>query len=329
MVVETETRPNKKTQKPPVKDQSVEEWLSGEYQATLDNYTYVRIVTVKKNGKRKIRHTYNPAPNLKTAQKILVKELESTLSISELGHAISWAYRKKRNVVDMARKHVGKDYMLKVDLKNFFHSIDVRKHRSLHPTLTAVCGCVVKRGKEDKILLLQGAPSTPIISNMLMIQTDRVLSGFCLKTSTRNRSLVTVTRYSDDIVFSSDSRVIVSELFLTKVRRIFRKIGLSLNKEKTRRLFPSHDKRVCGINVNETEISAKRCSKRAFLTLAHRAIRDVKYARCSAGFYIENGATTPIPFEKLQGMHAWLTSVESDNIKIRAAFDLVKIYHGK
>ena len=231
----------------------------------------------------------------------------------------------------MAKRHVGRSYMLKVDLKDFFHSIDLNKlgTANLDPVVIAVCGCAVKHNEGEKILLLQGAPSTPVISNMLMIRTDRKLSGFCLKLSAQYGSVITVTRYSDDIVFSSNSSVVTTDTFLTKVRAIFRKVGLKLNKEKTKRLLPKQDKRVCGINVRGATISAKRCSKRAFLTLAHRTIRDVMYGRCSPGFYLENGVTAPIPFEKLQGMHAWLTSVEPDNIKIKAAFDLVKIYHDK
>lgn len=93
--------------------------------------------------------------------------------------------------------------------------------------------------------LTQGAPTSPALSNIVLIDFDRTISNYAQERSMR------YTRYADDMTFSgnlNDEDVIK---LINLVRKELLKIGMFLNKEKTRILTPNMRQIVTGVVVNE------------------------------------------------------------------------------
>ena len=117
-----------------------------------------------------------PAKEVKALQRFLVLNVLSKLSV----HGAATAYRKGQGIRRNAEHHVRSRYMLKMDFINFFPSLrhhDILRHLDRHMSnslseedLVVICriGFWRPRG-ENELRLSIGAPSSPTISNALML----------------------------------------------------------------------------------------------------------------------------------------------------------------
>jgi RNA-directed DNA polymerase len=138
---------------------------------------------------------------------------------SKLAHILQIVYQSKdvvhgfiedRNIVSNARVHAGRRYVLNVDLKDFFPSIHFGRVQGLfegwpykRPPEVAF---VIARLSCSPGTLPQGAPTSPIISNMICAEMDddlRRLAG---------ANHCSYTRYADDLTFSTDEKVFPRDL---------------------------------------------------------------------------------------------------------------------
>ena len=100
--------------------------------------------------------------------------------------------------------------------------------------------------------LPQGAPSSPILSNIVCRNLDRKLSGLA------RRFGLNYSRYADDITFSSLHNVYhEGGDFITEFRRIVAAEGFTLNEKKTRLLRRGQRQEVTGLTVN-TKVNIPR-----------------------------------------------------------------------
>ncbi len=152
-------------------------------------------------------------------------------------------FTEGRSVVSNATRHKGMNYVFNIDLKDFFPSIEqprVWKRLQLkplnfpQPIANILAGLCSMRGEKDnegkyKYFLPQGAPTSPIITNMICDTLDRRLAGLA------RRFGLNYTRYADDITFSSMHNVYqeYSE-FRTELKRIIEGQGFTINETKTR-----------------------------------------------------------------------------------------------
>lgn len=83
-----------------------------------DSAFYTRFDISKKSGAKRSIHA--PTNGLKAIQKTLALILQCVFD----PHPAAQGFTKGRSIVDNAKKHVGKNYVFNVDLKDFFHSID-------------------------------------------------------------------------------------------------------------------------------------------------------------------------------------------------------------
>ena len=193
----------------------------------------------KKSGG--VRELNVPDELLKSIQRAIVDKLLCYAPVSEYAHA----YRYGTSVQSNARPHVGKKKLLKLDISKFFDSIlysDV-KNCCFPPSvfceparvlLSMLCYC------GDS--LPQGAPTSPIISNIIMRDFDERVGRYCKQLG------VTYTRYCDDMTFSGDFN---ENDVISFVRRELERRGLLLNKEKTAIIRSNKRQTVTGIVVNE------------------------------------------------------------------------------
>ena len=92
--------------------------------------------------------------------------------------------------------------------------------------------------------LPQGAPTSPVITNIICQKLDRKLNSYCKKMG------IEYTRYADDLTFSSDHDLF-NEDFLNKIKEILLQEGFLVKDKKTRIRKPNMRQEVTGLVVNE------------------------------------------------------------------------------
>jgi RNA-directed DNA polymerase len=214
---------------------------------------YKTFLIPKKNGKTRIIH----APNqfLKSIQ----QKLNYAINLIFIPTASSHGFIKKRNIITNACVHVNKRYIYNLDLEDFFSSIKfgrVKKVLTLLPfnfddniaELIAKLCCYAGA-------LPQGAPSSPILTNIICKKLDNRLTYFCEK---RN---ITYTRYADDLTFSSNEKVFSLGL-KHKIKNIISIQNFIVNNDKERFQTKSTCQIVTGIVVNEKLNVSRKFIKR-------------------------------------------------------------------
>ena len=185
--------------------------------------------------------------------------LKSLYSPSD--HAMG--FTEGRCVVDNASKHKGQNYVFNLDLKDFFPSIEqprVWKRLQLKPfefpeTIASIIAgmCSMKETVTDaegndkvRYVLPQGAPTSPIITNMICDNLDRKLVGLA------KRFGLNYSRYADDITFSSMHNVYRENGdFKKELHRIISEQGFTVNDKKTRLQKKGNRQEVTGIIVSD------------------------------------------------------------------------------
>ncbi|MBO8458864.1 MAG: RNA-directed DNA polymerase [Bacteroidetes bacterium] len=178
-------------------------------------------------------------------------------------------FTEKRSVVTNATMHKSQNYVFNIDLKDFFPSIEqgrVMKRLTLAPfnfspqialLISGLCSMRVKReqtietkqhdlDKQFMYVLPQGAPTSPIITNMICDTLDRKLAGLA------KRFGICYTRYADDITFSSMHYVYSKNgEFIKELTRIINSQGFVINEIKTRLQKLGSRQEVTGIIVSK------------------------------------------------------------------------------
>ena len=201
-----------------------------------------------------------PSPGLKQVQQGIL----SLLNHGDLSpHAT--AYRPGKNLLDNATPHVGKPLLVKLDIRNFFgsirfpavfHAIDqalrraprVGPHKKAYPpeaqearnyntvlSFFFSCFCTLDG------VLPQGAPTSPMLSNLIFLPLDQHIAAFCEPHG------IAYTRYSDDLTFSGD---FAPDMLIRFVCRLLQENHFSLNEEKTVVARTGSQQRVTGVVVN-------------------------------------------------------------------------------
>src|SRR5439155_13398728 len=164
-----------------------------------------------------------PKRRLKMVQRKLLELLVERLPVSEHAHA----FRRGRSIRTGAEPHVGKRFVLKLDLKDFFPSVTFARVRGLliaygysYPVATTLTILMTEAERQpvevDGTIFhvpvgerhcVQGAPTSPGLCNVIALRLDRRLSGLAKKRG------FAFTRYADDLIFSGNAdRAKVQEL---------------------------------------------------------------------------------------------------------------------
>lgn len=204
----------------------------------LDSH-YQPVTLRKKDGSS--RQVYAPDRLLKQIQRNILTQLIDETRLTPY----ATAYRKGASLVSNALPHVGQSQVLKLDIENFFDSIQFRQvMASAFPShhyppdvqylLTNLC-CY----RES---LPQGAPTSAAISNLVLTSFDTHIGEWCA-----DRGL-NYTRYCDDMTFSGEFQ---PRRVMNKVRSFLETYQFDLNEKKTK-VLSTHDRQlVTGVVVNE------------------------------------------------------------------------------
>lgn len=103
-----------------------------------------------------------------------------------------------------------------------------------------------KGRKKVACFLPQGAPTSPILANIVCEELDRKLAGLA------QRFHLTYSRYADDITFSSMHYVYAKQgEFMQELRRIINDFGFGINEKKTRLQKRGGLQEVTGLRVTD------------------------------------------------------------------------------
>jgi RNA-directed DNA polymerase len=199
----------------------------------------------KRGGWREIAA---PAAHLKLVQKKLNDELQARyqrIKPEEVyGFIRMW---RQCNIVSNARPHIGKRFVLNMDLKDFFPCITAKRVKELFSSdmfqfdEQAAIGLTLLTTYQGR--LPTGSPTSPVISNFVCFALDRDLANF----SKTNQMVY--TRYADDLTFSSDHPI--TEVLVSTIIRLIEKHQFRLNEKKLRLKSAHTQQTVTGIVVNE------------------------------------------------------------------------------
>lgn len=211
------------------------------------------MVKKKSGGERQIN---SPIKGLKSILRVLNFVLQSCFE----PHKSANGFVLNKSIVTNAKQHLGKNYVYNIDLKDFFHSFDRKKVKGalmqepfnlksekepLAFLIASLCTHPLEIEGEIKIVLPQGSPTSPTLTNLLCIRLDRRLKGLSKKVE------ASYSRYADDITFSSSKNVFKNESFQKELKRIIEEDQLLvINPKKTRLQTPKHRQEVTGLTVN-------------------------------------------------------------------------------
>jgi RNA-directed DNA polymerase len=212
----------------------------------------------KKSGEQ--RAILSPCPSLK----IIQQKLNYIFSLIYEPKICVHGFVRGRGIVANAEAHMGRrrNYVFNIDLRNFFPSINFGRVRGMFiawpyllpanvATILAQICCFDNQ-------LPQGAPTSPMISNMICARLDSEL----LTLAKKYRCVY--TRYADDITFSTSVARFPRALLITdrstdqiqfelgsELKNIILSNGFDVNLSKIR--LKSRDRRqeVTGLTVND------------------------------------------------------------------------------
>lgn len=232
----------------------------------------------------------SPVPDLARVQRFILRKILSV----QRDNPASYAYREGKSIKDCASRHIGSRWMIKMDIEDFFGSVNSKQVYFLFRDLgysslvsfelsrLVTWGCSPTamnwQPYDYKISdyrhsivgsLPQGAPTSGKIANLIARDLDKSLHGLAKTYG------AIYTRYSDDIIFSfrrditrPEARVIVKKSY-----DLMRANGFSPNLKKTAVIPPGARKIAVGLVVSDN-VYLSREFKRRTERLVHGVYKE-------------------------------------------------------
>lgn len=223
------------------------------YIKKVESYYHVFNIP-KKNGE--LRHIKAPTGDLKLIQKKLADALWNyQLFIwqkKNIKPQISHAFEKEKSIFTNATIHKNKKFLLNIDLKDFFDSFHFGRIKGYFEknkdfNLPIEVATIIAQLTCFDSTLPQGAPSSPIITNMIC----QILDMRLLKIARKYKC--DFTRYADDLSFSSNNNEFLISLsdFEKEIYKEIIKAGFIVNEKKKRLQYKDSKQSVTGLIVNK------------------------------------------------------------------------------
>jgi len=217
---------------------------------TKERERYRNFEIRKRSGGRRVISV--PPKNLA----ILQRKLNVVLGLIYMPKTCAFGFVRDKSIVGNARQHCGRRHLLNVDLEGFFPSINIHRVRGAmssygvgHDAAVVLAQiCCMADGT-----LPQGAPTSPIISNIICRSLDNELMQLA------KASRCQYTRYADDLTFSTSLARIPSRVGSLSdgfqlgngIAAIIDKHNFKIHHAKTTYSCPLHRQEVTGLIVNE------------------------------------------------------------------------------
>ena len=224
----------------------------------------MNIIRIPK-GKGKFRTIYVPNESERAASAQWVHHLAAVARGKDT-HGVQHGFTENRNCVTNAMAHLGFQYTLSMDLKDFFDSV----------TPSHIHGGWVARGHESFVWVQdcfmngaarQGLPSSPAVANLAASAMDNDIVE--LGKGGRMGRLFVYTRYADDLTFSFNNPA-TADMLLHRIPEIVAKHGFEVNASKTHLQCAKAGRRIItGIAVDD-QLHCTREVKRRLRAAQHQ-----------------------------------------------------------
>ncbi|MFM7599972.1 MAG: reverse transcriptase domain-containing protein [Pseudanabaena sp.] len=213
----------------------------------------------------------------KTSLKIIQQKLNQVFISVYQPKPSTHGFAVEKSIVTNAKQHLRQKYVLNLDLKDFFPSINFGRVRGLLMSPPYSCTMEVATVLAQICChdnqLPQGAPTSPIISNMICAKLDSQLQRLAKKYQ------CIYTRYADDITFSTSrskfpphliwfSKEAEKSVLGDELKTIIEENGFLVNESKVRLQTRYKRQEVTGITVNE-KLNVKRKYIRQIRAVLH------------------------------------------------------------
>lgn len=226
-----------------------------------------------------MREIAAPRPQLKRVQRVILDQILSKVPTHDAAHG----FVRGRSTVTNAAAHVGRELIIKFDLKDFFPSVSYWRVMGLYAQLGYSPGNLRIQTSDSSRAVApilarlsvfspdpevyggghtpQGAPTSPAICNLVCRGMDSRLSRLTEALGGR------YTRYADDLTFSFDGTPPIGRLRWW-VQEICRQEGFAINHKKFRVIRRSQRQQVTGVVVND-KLTVPRRARREFRAILH------------------------------------------------------------
>mgnify|MGYP006424314441 CR=1 FL=1 len=233
------------------------------------------LIKKKKNGYRKIVSPHTP-----------IKFLQDWIKINILDkidiHPSATGFVKGKSILNNAKAHENSDVILNLDLENFFESITERRVYGIFASLgycknlcvefAKICTVKIAKDKYEKLseleqeyfedlykskesVLVQGASTSPCLSNLICKRLDYRLSALA------NKNGINYSRYADDITFSGIEDNLPS---ISLLRKIIKEEDLSINWNKYGKYKKGQKQLVTGLLIDNKVRVPKKFKKEIY-----------------------------------------------------------------
>ncbi|WP_341223962.1 reverse transcriptase domain-containing protein [Loktanella salsilacus] len=274
---------------------------------------YSHFTIPKKSGG--VRFISAPNPRLLYLQRCLLEVFMKMHKPRKPVHG----FVRQRSAITNAHEHLNRKHVLNIDLKDFFPTITHDRVSGLFATLgvpsdvrvaiLSIC-CLNNR-------LPQGAPTSPVISNMICLRMDRQLMGYC---KTRR---IKYSRYADDLTFSlytaphqlfadnvPNPGKLVSSQISEELNSIIVSNGFIINEDKLRYFGPSSRKEVTGLIVSDIVNVPRKYVRNIRATIFD--IEKNGYPNAQIKFSTATQKITPLSLH-VRGKITWISQVKGIN----------------
>jgi len=171
----------------------------------------------------------------------------------------SYGFRKNRNAALNAFQHLGYNYTISFDLKDFFDQVTRDNLKDINPN-DILDLCLINDSPR------QGMPSSPALCNIAFRNCDQAIKNNLDKISTS----ICYTRYADDLTISFNDKTLIA-----KIKHLIESItslhGFKLNRKKTRLQSIANGRVIInGIALDKNGLHPTRKTKRKLRAALHQ-----------------------------------------------------------
>ena len=197
------------------------------------------------------RYIQAPIPYLRNIQ----RRVSRCLYLVYKQKAPAHGFCRGKTILTNSKNHERKELIFNLDLNDFFPSISFKRVRGIlkanpYNLPLEVADCIAKICCVNN-RLPQGAPTSPVLSNMICAKLDNELQMLAIK----NRCFY--TRYADDITFSTTEKKFGEDIVDVDSRpgaileSLIEENSFIINNKKTRVKTKKQRQRVTGLIVNK------------------------------------------------------------------------------
>lgn len=279
-------------------------------------------VFIRTGSKKRILYTYlSDKDPLKLKHEAYISFLDENFIPSTFSHA----YTKKRSIYTNAKIHLYNDVFIKIDVKDFFPSLNHRylqdqmyyelNRRSENVISEIECKTIIQNCSINRKGLPLGLLTSPQLSNIYMKKFDGLLYG---RLNKLGLSSLKYTRYADDIFISYKSTMDASENDNGQISRIMaickqelNRCHLRINDQKTKyiNLYKSNHVKIAGINIVKSNSNYRR------LTVSRDTVKKLFFRVMHIKEMLRGGSITMSNDElneeirSIKGMHSFMVSI--------------------